>query len=88
MVRKTKDFMEVTHIDEDWTDTFRKGAFLAQDRHAFDKERDDGLSLKKHEIDALRLEDPHTGNKWDQPFILYALVVCCSLGAAVQVCDD
>ncbi|KAI9717943.1 MAG: hypothetical protein M1828_007035 [Chrysothrix sp. TS-e1954] len=88
MVRKTKDFMEITHIDDGWTEYFRKGAFLAQDDQAFNKEREDGLSLKKSEQDALRLEDPKTGNKWDQPFILYALVVCCSLGAAVQGWDE
>ena len=88
MVRATKDFMETSQIDDGWLEHIRKGAFLAQDSHAFDKEREDGLSLKRDEAEALRMENPLTGNKWDQPFILYALVVCCSLGAAVQGWDE
>lgn len=50
-----------------------------------EKDRDDGLSLKKDEKHALLLEENH---RWTQPFILYALVACCSMGAAVQGWDE
>ncbi|KAL9002523.1 MAG: hypothetical protein Q9188_004546 [Gyalolechia gomerana] len=77
-------FMERTKIDEIYSEHIRKGAFLAQDSEAFKDLREDGLQLKQEERAALLLEDPRTGNKWNQPWILYALVGCCSLGAAVQ----
>lgn len=67
--------------EEEWNTVIRKGAYLAQDDLAFLKERDDGLSLKREEEEALQ-QEKH--NKWNQPFILYALVGCCSMGAAVQ----
>ena len=59
----------------------RKGAYLAQDDRAFAREREDDLALKQEEEEALYQE---ANNKWNQPFILYALVGCCSMGAAVQ----
>ena len=62
-----------------------KGAFLAQDPKAFDKEREDGRTLDPKELEALERE---SSSKWNQPFILYALVACCSLGAAVQGWDE
>ncbi|KAL9009420.1 MAG: hypothetical protein Q9173_005550 [Seirophora scorigena] len=81
-------FMEKTKIDEIYAEHIRKGAFLAQDNEAFRDLREDGLQLKPEERAALRLDDPKTGNKWNQPWILYALVGCCSLGAAVQGWDE
>lgn len=81
----TEKFLDICNIDEIYAELFRKGAFLAQDPAAFDNERDDGLVLKKEEKQALMMEEHH---RWTQPFILYALVACCSLGAAVQGWDE
>lgn len=62
---------------EDLTEEFRKGALLAQDPSAFDK-----LDILTEEDKAdLRKEITH---KWSQPGRLYALVICCSVAAAVQ----
>ena len=81
-----REFMETTAIDTDWLIYIRKGAFLAQGgMKAFDRPREDGLSLRDSEVKALMSE---ATRKWDQPFILYALVACCSLGAAVQGWDE
>ena len=88
MEEKIEQFMKKTEIDEMFLDLIRKGAFLAQDSQAFEHPRDDGLQLKAEERQALRQEDPKTGNKWNQPWIMYALVGCCSLGAAVQGMDE
>ena len=67
-------FMTNTKIEDIYHDVIRKGAFLAQDSGAFSGPRTDSLRLKPDELDALRLEDPKVGNKWNQPWILYALV--------------
>ena len=84
-----ENFMQNTEIERFWLSHFRKGAFLAQDSHAFEREREDGLSLSREETQSVIQE--YT-NKWNQPIILYALVACCSLSAAVQgwdeVCSD
>ncbi|KAL8877469.1 MAG: hypothetical protein Q9198_004523 [Flavoplaca austrocitrina] len=63
-------FMETTSIDEIYAEHIRKGAYLAQDRSAFDDPRDDALTLKVEERRALSMEDPKTGSKWNQPWIL------------------
>ncbi|KAL8674466.1 MAG: hypothetical protein Q9168_001131 [Polycauliona sp. 1 TL-2023] len=63
-------FMEKTGIDEIYAEHIRKGAYLAQDRSAFDEVREDALTLKPEERSALRMEDPKTGHKWNQPWIL------------------
>lgn len=81
-------FMEKTRIDEIYSEHIRKGAYLAQDHDAFDDLREDGLQLKPEERAALVMEDPKRGNKWNQPWIMYALIGCCSLGAAVQGWDE
>ena len=88
MDKKIITFMKMTEIDERDLDLIRKGAFLAQDPQAFDYPRDDGLRLTEKEGKAIEQEDPKTGNKWNQPWIMYALVGCCSLGAAVQGWDE
>lgn len=67
-------FMSKTKIDDIYHEVIRKGAFLAQDREAFRGPRTDALRLKPEELHALKQEDPKTGNKWNQPWILYALV--------------
>jgi hypothetical protein len=64
---------------------FRKGALLAQSRTAFSAERADGLRLENEERTALGLENSANPlDRFKQPRRLYALVVLCSLGAAVQ----
>lgn len=67
-------FINKTKIEDIYHEVIRKGAFLAQDREAFRRPRIDTLRLKPDELEALRQEDPKTGNKWNQPWILYALV--------------
>ena len=78
-------FMAITQIDSTYAEHIRKGAFLAQDHEAFARPRDDGLQLKTDEWEALRRE---RDSKWKQPWILFALVGCCSLGASVQGWDE
>jgi hypothetical protein len=64
---------------------FLKGALLAQSKSAFDEERKDNLELDINERRALHLEhSTRFLDRFKQPRRLYALVVCCSLGAAVQ----
>lgn len=80
-------FLQLTNLDEDWHTYIRRGAFLAQDPSAyglaFDERRQDGYALRPSEIRALRMESSKVWrDKWDQPMILFALVACCSLGAA------
>ena len=79
------EFMAETEIDPIYLEDIRKGAFLAQDSRAFAQPREDKLDLKPEEEEALYQEIHH---KWQQPWILYALVGCCSLGAAVQGWDE
>ena len=67
-------FLNNTKIEDIYHEDIRKGAFLAQDSEAFRGPRPDNLRLKPDELEALRQEDPKTGNKWNQPWILYALV--------------
>jgi hypothetical protein len=65
----------------------RRGAFLAQSKAAFPvgRERSDGLRLKDSERRYLDIENSlRRIDKFNQPWRLYALVGCCSLGAAVQ----
>lgn len=64
---------------------FRRGAFLAQSRYAFDNERPDGLKLDEEERERLVLEySDRKIDKFKQSPQLYALVALCSIGAAVQ----
>lgn len=70
-------FISNTKIEDIYHEVIRKGAFLAQDAEAFRGPRTDSLRLKADELEALRQEDPRTGNKWNQPWILYALVGTC-----------
>jgi hypothetical protein len=64
---------------------FRRGAFLAQNKRAFDRPRTDGLVLDDEErarLDLERSERPI--DKFKQSPRLYFLVALCSIGAAVQ----
>ncbi|KAH9934461.1 uncharacterized protein BXZ73DRAFT_45706 [Epithele typhae] len=70
-----------THGLEQYTHTIQKGALVAQDPAAFETLP----MLDDHDRHMLRREFTH---KWDQPFMLYYLVVMCSLAAAVQGMDE
>ena len=72
-------FLIKTKIEDIYHEVIRKGAFLAQDSEAFSNPRTDDLRLKPEEVETLTQEDPKTGNKWNQPWILYALVGACFL---------
>jgi hypothetical protein len=82
-----EEFYSRTGISRAQHDNYiRKGAYLAQSSSAFDGSRAD--ELEPEDIEALKDENPLTGKKWNQPFVLYALVGCCSLGASVQGWDE
>lgn len=69
------------HDLEEHLETFKKGALVAQNP--------DG-ALKLTELtdeDKAALEREHT-HRWHQPFILYWLVIMCSMAAAVQGMDE
>ena len=74
-------FLNNTKIEDIYHEVIRKGAFLAQDSEAFRSPRTDKLRLKSEEVEALTQEDPKAGNKWNQPWILYALVGAYFLGS-------
>lgn len=62
---------------EEYIEVLKRGALVAQNPEALDRVP----GLTDEEKDALRLE----GEKpWSQPFMLYYLVVMCSLAACVQ----
>ena len=90
LIRK---FLLYTNIDPDWHLYVRRGAPLAQDPTTYGKSFDepsyDGNRLTPGEVSALRTEFAnHWKQKWKQPLTLYALVACCSLGAATQGWDE
>ena len=88
MFELVEKFIRETEVEDLYHENFRKGAFLAQDPDALREPRDgpdgpDGprLQLDRNEHEALRREKE---SKWNQKWTMYALVGCCSLGAAVQ----
>lgn len=86
MTESIDAFVKESELD-DYEHYIRRGAFLAQSKAAFPVGRDrrDGLTLKDSERMYLDLENsPRRIDKFKQPWRLYALVGCCSLGAAVQ----
>ncbi|KAF2492702.1 putative MFS myo-inositol transporter [Lophium mytilinum] len=90
MTDSIDDFLRESELD-DYAHYIRKGAFLAQSKAAFpkDRERSDGLTLKPIERQYLDLE--YSTRKIDtfkQPWRLYILIACCSVGAAVQGMDE
>ncbi|PIL24778.1 MFS general substrate transporter [Ganoderma sinense ZZ0214-1] len=70
-----------THGLAEYTETIQKGALVAQDPAAFESLP----LLTEDDRVALRREITH---KWDQPAMLYYLVVMCSIAAAVQGMDE
>ncbi|KAI9736268.1 MAG: hypothetical protein M1834_001154 [Cirrosporium novae-zelandiae] len=85
-----QDFIQESGLN-DHTDYLLRGAFLAQDPHAFDhdRRRDDGLGVRDEERVWLDLEYSEKKiDKFKQPWLLYLLVGCCSLGATVQGWDE
>ena len=88
-----RSFRLATQLDDDWAPYIDRAAFLAQDPTAygasFDKQSRDGKYLNSPERAALCTESStHWKKKWQQPMTLYALVACCSLGAATQGWDE
>ena len=84
----TRNFLQETTLDSQGT-LFRKAAFLAQSPNALaTSDRPDGLSLDPEERKILFEEGSNPRSrwsKWRQTPTLYALIICCSIGAAVQV---
>ncbi|GAA5906000.1 sugar porter family MFS transporter [Sporobolomyces salmoneus] len=64
-----------------YEDEFAKGAMIAQDPLAFEAI----TMLSEDDRTVLRREVTH---KWDHPKMLYFLVICCSMCAAVQGMDE
>ena len=71
MDKLIEDFMRETDIERFWSTHFRKGAFLAQSSLAFEHARKDNLELDPEEDLLVKREQDY---KWNQPFIVYALV--------------
>ena len=91
--RLVTEFLNITKLHRDWHPYVRKGALLAQDPKAFGEDFKEQHRSKQllwpEEIHALEIEaSDGWRQKLDQPFILFALVACCSLGAAVQGWDE
>ncbi|KAF2500921.1 hypothetical protein BU16DRAFT_185712 [Lophium mytilinum] len=87
---EANEFIKLSGL-ADYASHIRRGSFLAQDRNAFpkDKPRHDGLTLTPDERARLELEQsPRRIDKFKQPFRLWAVVILCSLGAAVQGWDE
>lgn len=90
MTRAIDDFVELSGL-EDYDKYIRRGAFLAQSKTAFreGRSRQDDLTLTEEERAALQLENSRRRiDKFKQPWMMYALIGCCSLGAAVQGWDE
>ena len=89
----TSRFLHISGLDEDWHPHIRRACPLAQDAKAygaaFNETGWNSVKLRPFEVKALRVEaSTRWQDKLDQPFILFALVACCSLGAAVQGWDE
>ncbi|EIN11957.1 hypothetical protein PUNSTDRAFT_142156 [Punctularia strigosozonata HHB-11173 SS5] len=69
------------HDLKDIEDDVRKGAILAQDSARYERYE----FLTEDEREALRVDRDH---KWKQPFMLYYMIVLCSVAAAVQGMDE
>ena len=86
--RKVDDFLNETGIDGR-RDDIRKGAFLAQDDQAFNRDRPDiGLSLSPEEKADMELEASSKWKPWKQPRKLQVLIFLCGIGATVQGWDE
>ena len=83
LLREVEDFAN-EHGLEEVIPLLRKGALVARDPANY--EEISGLEkLNDAEVEALRDEVLH---KWRQPYALYATIVICSIGAAVQGWDQ
>ncbi|KAJ3773399.1 hypothetical protein FB446DRAFT_733255 [Lentinula raphanica] len=80
LMEDAKVFAE-THGLEDLVVEFQKGALVAQDPSRFE----DLTQLDEEDKAVLKRELTH---KWDQPYMLYYLVILCSMAAAVQGMDE
>ncbi|KAF9071032.1 hypothetical protein BDP27DRAFT_1322661 [Rhodocollybia butyracea] len=80
LMEDAKIFAE-THGLEDLVIEFQKGALVAQDPSQFESL----TQLDEEDKNVFRREITH---KWDQPKMLYYLVVLCSMAAAVQGMDE
>ncbi|KAK4942861.1 hypothetical protein LTR10_017437 [Elasticomyces elasticus] len=65
----------------DYLDAFKKGALIAQRPYETDKISE----LTQEDRDILTREHTH---RWHQPWMLYFLVIMCSMAAAVQGMDE
>ncbi|KAG6828748.1 hypothetical protein H0H87_001007 [Tephrocybe sp. NHM501043] len=80
-LRADGELFAMSHGLEHLSELFQKGALAAQDPQAFET-----ISfLSEEEKESLRRELTH---KWDQPKMLYYLVILCSVAAAVQGMDE
>lgn len=80
-------FIEETRLHDD-EDYLRRGAKLAQDKDAFLRPQYE-REYRAEEKDYLRLESDGKGkDRFRQTWNLYALVIVCSIGAAVQGWDE
>ncbi|CAZ85640.1 unnamed protein product [Tuber melanosporum] len=82
-----RNFVVEKGLDAKYRELFQRAALLAQNPLSF---RDEDSEFRTNprlgaEREALERELTH---RWDQPKSLYALVVMCSLGAAVQGWDE
>ena len=66
---------------QEYAEDFRKGALIAQRPHQLDNIEE----LTDEDRAVIRREHTH---KWHQPYMLYYLVVMCSICAAVQGMDE
>ncbi|KAJ4468263.1 MFS sugar transporter [Lentinula aciculospora] len=80
LMEDAKLFAEA-HGLEDLVVEFQKGALVAQDPSQFEKLP----QLDEEDKAIFRRELTH---KWDQPYMLYYLVILCSMAAAVQGMDE
>lgn len=84
---EVKIFIEETRLHDD-EDYLRRGAKLAQDKDAFSRPQYE-REYRAEEKDYLRLESCGQGkDRFRQTWTLYALVIVCSIGAAVQGWDE
>ncbi|KAK6845080.1 hypothetical protein PG995_015190 [Apiospora arundinis] len=71
--------------DADDVRAFQLGAVIAGNMNQYDAEMPGGLRLTDREREVLDREITH---KWSQPTMLYAVIIICSLCAAVQGMDE
>jgi hypothetical protein len=64
----------------------RRGAFLAQNPDYFGQDSTEISKEERHYLNLERQKD--RWNQFKQPWQVYALIFCCSLGAAVQGWDE